>query len=88
MVSAETAAAMAKAVRGQLETDFGVAITGVAGPDPQGGVQPGTVHVAVAPPEGEASTLSMSMNQGRAAVKRRAVTTALMLLRRTLLAQD
>jgi hypothetical protein len=41
----------------------------------------------VAGPDGEAATLSMSMNQGRAAVKRRAVTTALLLLRRTMLAQ-
>jgi nicotinamide-nucleotide amidase len=87
VISAETAAAMAKAVRQRLHTDYGAAITGAAGPEPQDGAAPGTVHVAVAGPDGEAATLSMSMNQGRAAVKRRAVTTALLLLRRTMLAQ-
>lgn len=85
VISAETAGAMAKAVRHRLETDYGVGITGVAGPDPQDGAAPGTVHVAVADPDDRVSTMSMTMNQGRAAVKRRAVTTALLLLRRTML---
>jgi nicotinamide-nucleotide amidase len=86
VVSAETAAAMAETVRSRLQTDYGVAITGVAGPDPQEGKPPGTVHVAVAGPEGSPQTLSATMNQGRAAVKRRAVLTAMILLRRAVLA--
>jgi nicotinamide-nucleotide amidase len=84
VISPAVAAAMAEAVRGRLEADYGVGITGVAGPDPQDGVPAGTVHVAVAGPGGSA-TMSMQLNQGRAAVKRRAVTTALLLLRKTLL---
>jgi nicotinamide-nucleotide amidase len=84
VVSPETAAAMAKAVRERLGTDYGLGITGVAGPDPQDGIDPGTVHIAVADSEGGVQQMSMSMNQGRQAVKRRAVTTAMLLLRRTL----
>ena len=87
VISPETAEAMARAVREKLGTDYGVGITGVAGPDPQEGKPPGTVHIAVASPDGSASHVSMSMNSGRAAVKRRAVTSALMLLRRALLAE-
>lgn len=87
VISPETAEAMAKTVRERLGTDFGVGITGVAGPDPQEDKPPGTVHVAVASPDGAVVHLSMSMNSGRAAVKRGAVTNALLLLRRALLAE-
>ena len=38
-------------------------------------------------PGGETGTMSLNLNQGRAALKRRAVTTAMLLLRRTILAQ-
>ena len=87
VVSQETAKAMAEAARRKAGADFGVGITGVAGPDPEDGIPPGTVHVAVATPEGGSHVLSMTMNQGRAAVKRRAVTTALLLLRRALIGE-
>jgi nicotinamide-nucleotide amidase len=87
VISPETSTEMAKAARARLGTDYGVGITGVAGPDPQEGKSPGTVHVAVAGPDGAMGNLSMSMNQGRQAVKRRAVTTALLLLRRALLGE-
>ncbi|NJD66121.1 MAG: hypothetical protein FIB00_12955 [Chloroflexi bacterium] len=75
------------AARGMAGADYGVGFTGVAGPDPQDGIPPGTVHVAVATPEGGTHSLSMTMNQGRQAVKRRAVTTSLLLLRRALLGE-
>ncbi|HNO65789.1 MAG TPA: nicotinamide-nucleotide amidohydrolase family protein, partial [Tepidiformaceae bacterium] len=87
VVSPETARAMAEAARRTSGADFGVGITGVAGPDPEDGIPPGTVHVAVATPDGGTHSLSMTMNQGRQAVKRRAVTTALLLLRRALLGE-
>jgi PncC family amidohydrolase len=87
VVSPETAGAMARTVRERLGSDYGIGITGVAGPDSQDGVEPGTVHIAVADASGETHHMSMSMNQGRQAVKRRAVTTAMLLLRRTLLAE-
>ncbi|MES4792124.1 MAG: damage-inducible protein CinA, partial [Chloroflexota bacterium] len=75
------------AVRERIGTDYGVGLTGVAGPDPQDGIAPGTVHVAVATPDGQTYVISTAMNQGRQAVKRRAVTTAMLLLRRALLGQ-
>ena len=51
-VDPEVAAAMAAGVRERLGADVGLATTGVAGPDPQDGRPPGTVHVAVASPAG------------------------------------
>jgi nicotinamide-nucleotide amidase len=46
-VYAPVAAAMAAGVRERLDATVGVATTGVAGPDPQDGIPPGTVHIAV-----------------------------------------
>jgi CDP-diacylglycerol--glycerol-3-phosphate 3-phosphatidyltransferase len=46
-VYAPVAAAMAEGVRQRLAATIGVATTGVAGPDPQDGHPPGTVHIAV-----------------------------------------
>jgi len=86
VVSQETAKAMAQAARARLGATYGVGVTGVAGPDEEDGVRPGTVHVAVADENG-AHALSMTMSSDRQAVKRRAVTMSLLLLRRALLGQ-
>ncbi len=84
-ISVETAQAMARAVRERLRADIGVGITGVAGPEEQDGKPPGTVHIAVDVGLSEPQVLSYQFAQSREAVKRRAVTTALGLLRRALL---
>jgi nicotinamide-nucleotide amidase len=85
VVSAETAAAMAAAVRQRLGADIGIGITGVAGPDPQDGVPVGQVFIALDGGEKVASqALAFQFNQSRVAIKRRAVTQAIMLLRRAL----
>lgn len=48
-VSAQTATAMAQGVRELLHTDFGLGVTGLAGPDGDGSDHPvGTVYVAAA----------------------------------------
>jgi len=47
-VQAEVALQMAKGVATKLNADFGLAVTGVAGPDPQDGVAAGTVYIACA----------------------------------------
>ena len=87
VVSAETAAAMARAVRQRLAADIGIGITGVAGPEPQDGVPVGQVYVALDGGETvPAQSLSFLYSQSRQAIKRRAVTQALVLLRRVLLA--
>ncbi len=49
-VDPEVAAQMALGVRHRLGASYGVATTGVAGPEPQDGVPVGTVHLAVAGP--------------------------------------
>ncbi|MEO8829745.1 CinA family protein [Lapillicoccus sp.] len=50
-VDAEVAAQMAVGAQRVLGADWGVATTGVAGPDPQDGMPVGLVYVAVAGPE-------------------------------------
>jgi nicotinamide-nucleotide amidase len=85
VISAETARAMAKAARENLEASAGIGVTGVAGPDEQEGKPVGTVHIAIDAIWSAPQSMSYVFPQGRAAVKRRAVTTALMLLRQGLL---
>jgi nicotinamide-nucleotide amidase len=87
VVSQETARAMARVVAERFRAAYGIGITGVLGPDPLEGVPPGTVHIGVATPSGAEHALSLSMNQGRVLVKRRTITTALLLLRRALLGE-
>jgi nicotinamide-nucleotide amidase len=88
VISGEVAAEMAAAARRNLDADYGIGITGIAGNEEVEGKPPGTMHIAVAGPLGPAETISYTFYQGPAATKRRAVTTALLLLRRTLLARD
>jgi nicotinamide-nucleotide amidase len=72
VISAECAREMARAARERLETSVGIGITGIAGQEEQEGKPP--------------RSMSYVFAQGRGAVKRRAVTTALVLLRQSLLA--
>lgn len=51
-VHPDVAVAMAHGVRARLHAAWGLATTGVAGPDPQDGRPPGEYHVAVAGPGG------------------------------------
>lgn len=51
-VDHEVAAAMACGVRDRLGATYGLATTGVAGPDASEGKPAGTVHIAVAGPHG------------------------------------
>jgi nicotinamide-nucleotide amidase len=86
VISAEVAADMARAARESLGADYGIGITGVAGGEPVEGQPPGTMHIAVHDGT-RAEPISYTFYQGRPATKRRAVTTALFLLRRALLAR-
>src|SRR5690606_9857788 len=83
-VSAVTAAAMASGVRRLCGATYGVATTGVAGPTWQDGRPPGTLYVAVAGPNGEATDAPAGVGGDRAAVRTAAVHSALALLRRIL----
>ncbi|MFF5206225.1 CinA family protein [Streptosporangium sp. NPDC000396] len=51
-VHPQVAAAMASGVRKLTGSTYGLAATGVAGPDPQDGKPVGTVHLAVSGPDG------------------------------------
>lgn len=86
-VSLETAMAMARAVRSTLATDIGVGITGVAGPESLEGRPVGEVHIGI-DDGSQAQSITTNFSQGREAIKRRAVTNALQLIRRTVLAAE
>jgi PncC family amidohydrolase len=86
VVSREVALDMARAARQRAEADIGAGVTGVAGPESLEGKPPGTVHVAVDDGVSPQAT-SFTLYQGRPVTKRRAVTTALALLRRVVLAK-
>jgi PncC family amidohydrolase len=82
-VSAQVAAAMAAGVRDRLAATYGVALTGVAGPDAQAGRPAGTVFVAVAGPDG-GHVRELALTGDRAAIRAGAVRAALDLLREVL----
>jgi len=79
-VSAQVAAAMAAGVRDRLSASYGVALTGVAGPDPQDGKAPGTVFVAVAGP-GDGQVRELDLDGDRQAIRVAAVEAAVEVLR-------
>lgn len=78
-VAAATARAMAERVRVLLGADWGVATTGVAGPDASEGQPPGRVHVAVAGPTGSTDA-TLDITGDRDAVRTGTVGRALVLL--------
>ena len=82
-VSPRTAAALAKGARERLSADWGVAVTGVAGPTEQEGNPVGTVHLAVAGPS-RTEVRSVRLPGDRDRVRQLTVTSALDLLRREL----
>ena len=65
-VYAPVAAAMATGVRARLGASYGLATTGVAGPEPQDGQPVGTVHIAVSADEDTVvRTLALSGDRSR-----------------------
>ncbi|MFI6057921.1 CinA family protein [Streptomyces sp. NPDC051286] len=79
-VDPEVARQMAIGVRRILGADWGVATTGVAGPDEQDGKPVGTVYVAVAGPEGAEKVAALRLNGDRADIRRKSVRSLLELL--------
>jgi nicotinamide-nucleotide amidase len=80
-ISPETARAMAEAVRRLFQTDYGIGITGVAGPDVQEEQPAGTVYIAIAGPQGTINGRGPGWRGGREDQKRLAALAALNLLR-------
>ena len=84
-VSRQTAEAMAAGVRTRLGADWGLALTGVAGPEPQDEQPVGTVHVALSGPHGgDPQVRSMVFAGDRAEIRDAAAAAALQLVVQTL----
>ncbi|MFH8473841.1 CinA family protein [Streptomyces sp. NPDC018000] len=79
-VDPDVARQMATGVRRVLGADWGMATTGVAGPEPQDGKPVGTVYVAVAGPEGAENVTALRLSGGRADIRRESVRSVLALL--------
>jgi len=79
-VHADVAAALAAGARERCAADWGLATTGVAGPDPQDGVPPGTVYLGLAGPHGVAAVRRLDLAGDRAGIRTAAVAEALALL--------
>ena len=82
-VSAQVAETMAEAIRIELGADYGLGITGVAGPDPLEDKPPGTVYIGVASSGGKEAAYHRFPSTSRSLVKNRAVIMALLTLRNT-----
>lgn len=80
-VSPETARAMASAVRRLLKSDYGIGVTGVAGPEMQEEKPVGTVYIAIEGPQGFVDGRGPGWRGGREDQKRLATLSALNLLR-------
>ncbi len=85
VVSEEAVSAMAVGVCAHLDADVSVAVTGVAGPDPQDGLEPGTVWMATCV-DGEVEALRTQWPFDRTRIRQFTVITVLDALRRRLLA--
>ena len=75
-VAARTAAEMATGVRERLGADWGIALTGVAGPESQDGHPVGQVFVGISGPNGT-TALELQLDGDRSTVRRRCVEEAL-----------
>ena len=79
---------MARGVRQALGTDFGIAITGIAGPGGGTKAKPvGLVFVAVAGPDRQVQSQRLEIRASREMVRTRATSAAMALLRETLLSR-
>lgn len=77
VVSKECAAALAVQVKRKFNSDIGVGLTGVAGPDPHDNEPVGTVWIAIALKDGTVETFNLSLSGSRNSNRRRAVHYAL-----------
>jgi nicotinamide-nucleotide amidase len=87
-VSAEVAEHLAVGVRSLLQTDWGLSVTGIAGPEGGTSSKPvGLVHIGLAGPQGQPLSVQyqISPQRGREWVRQITVSNALDLLRRTLI---
>jgi nicotinamide-nucleotide amidase len=79
-VAPEVAIALAIGVRERLDATWGLGLTGVAGPDPQDGVAPGTVLLGLAGPIGPPRVNELSLTGDRATIRAAAVRAGLTMI--------
>jgi nicotinamide-nucleotide amidase len=80
-VASETAGAMARGVADRCQAHWGLATTGVAGPDPQDGHAVGEVYVAAAhPASAQVEVRALHLTGDRSAIREAAAAEALDLL--------
>ena len=84
MVGREAAEAMASAARERFDADFGIGVTGVTGPGDVDGKPAGSVYIAIAAAQSPVQHFAIRLPPRRTLVKQRAVSTALVELRRIL----
>jgi nicotinamide-nucleotide amidase len=82
-VDPDVALALADGARRVCRADWGLATTGVAGPDPQAGLPVGTIYLACRGPDG-GEVRGMTLEGDRAQIRAGAVAAALELLTETL----
>lgn len=85
VVTPEAAMAMAERAADVLGAEVGLSTTGVAGPNPQEGREPGTVHVGIFLPPGPPEAVEFRLPGDRSRVRQMAVISALNALRLRLL---
>ncbi|MDR2348317.1 MAG: CinA family protein [Bifidobacteriaceae bacterium] len=83
-INGTTAGQMAVGVRNLMGADVGIATTGVAGPDPADGAEPGTAFVAVSWAKEEPAIRALRLQGNRAEVRTQVVTRALELAEATI----
>ncbi|GAB3477379.1 CinA family protein [Amycolatopsis cihanbeyliensis] len=79
-VHPEVAAQLAAGARRICGADWGLGLTGVAGPDPQDGIDPGTAHVGLAG-QGVRTTRTLRLSGDRTSIRVASAAAALDLLR-------
>lgn len=88
VVSGFTAEKMAEQARRMTDSDLGVSLTGVAGPDQLEGQSVGTVYLGLATRQGVKSIKVTIGDRGRDHIRQIAVLNALNLIRQTLLSEE
>jgi nicotinamide-nucleotide amidase len=79
-VDPEVARQMAIGAARVLSADIGLSCTGVAGPDPQDGHDPGLVYVAICDPTGEVEVVELHLTGSRDEIRLATVEAALELV--------
>jgi nicotinamide-nucleotide amidase len=79
-VDPDVARGLARGAALRCGADWGLATTGVAGPDPQGGVAPGTVYIGLSYPDGRTEARRLELVGDRPAIRRAVVASALTLI--------